>query len=381
MHPFRNIENDKREKQTLIVFGEDWGAHPSSTQHIMKHMKKYYHIIWINSLGLRRPQFSTYDMKRAFKKIFNRTHKETPAENDFLAIINPHAISWPGNKIVQSWNKEFVSQQINNTLIRHNVRNPIIWASLPSAISIIKNYTDCKIIYYCGDDFSSLAGVDHNPVNLMERELEKFSDLIITCNESLYKKFDTTKTHIVEHGVDFELFSQASPKAKDVDWTKKTIGFYGSIHEWIDQDLITQAASACEDWDFILIGNHHTDISKLRRLPNIKILGARDHSELPQYVQHWDYSLLPFKRSKQIEHCNPLKLREYLSAGRPIISTEFPAINDYRHKVQRIKNADHLIKILKSQKPSYERNSAEEMRNLDWSNKAYEIEKLIKKIK
>ena len=71
------------------------------------------------------------------------------------------------------------------------------------------------------------------------------------------------------------------------------------------------------------------DMGDLPALPNVRLLGPRPHGELPRFSQHWGVSLLPFRDTAQIRACNPLKLREYLAAGSPIVSTLFPAMGAY----------------------------------------------------
>ena len=44
-------------KPQLVVLGEDWGQHPSSTQHLIKRLLPDYQVLWVNSIGLRRPRF------------------------------------------------------------------------------------------------------------------------------------------------------------------------------------------------------------------------------------------------------------------------------------------------------------------------------------
>ena len=52
-------------KRDLVVFGEDWQRHPSSSQHVITELAKNHRILWINSIGLRRPRLSLRDAKRA----------------------------------------------------------------------------------------------------------------------------------------------------------------------------------------------------------------------------------------------------------------------------------------------------------------------------
>jgi glycosyltransferase involved in cell wall biosynthesis len=188
-------------------------------------------------------------------------------------------------------------------------------------------------VYYCGDDFGALAGVDGEPVIEMERELVARADLIIAASEVLASRFPPHKTLHVPHGADVALFGKAASPAKDLPTGRPVAGFYGSLSEWVDVELIATAAEALPEWAFVLIGPVRTDVERLKSLGNVTLLGPRNHHELPRYSQHWSVSMMPFRACPQIDACNPLKLREYLAAGRPVVSTEFPAVLRYQNVV------------------------------------------------
>ena len=369
----------KSQKLQMIVFGEDWGAHPSSTQHFIKYLMQKHQILWVNSLGLRRPKLNTGDIIRAKNKLFKMFGQDissSSASTQYpLPLVNPKSISWPGNPLVSVINRHSLGRQITSEICNHQLSDPIIWTSLPSAIDAIDNFQNSKVVYYCGDDFSALAGVDHKAVAKMENRLVERADLIITAGKSLSGRFPRHKTVTVKHGVDYTLFSNLVSKADDFPTHPLTAGFYGSIHEWLDQDLIAETAVQCPEWQFLFIGKIHTDISKLENFSNIKFIGPRPHNSLPSYVQHWDISLLPFKDCEQIRACNPLKLREYLSAGKPVASTHFPSLIPYRNRVLSMGSSDDLVRILNSLKRSKPvRTPDTSMKNEDWEHQASVIE-------
>ena len=191
--------------------------------------------------------------------------------------------------------------------------------------------------------------------------------------------FPAEKTVLIEHGVDYELFSKRQARAPDLPCYPLIAGFYGSIHEWLDLGIIKQAAGSCPEWDFVFIGDVHVDISSLAKLKNVKFLGARAHHTLPRYAQHWQVSLLPFKDCEQIRACNPLKLREYMAAGKPIVSTNFPALQPYRMDVNIVQNSADLIFLLNSFIPSAfsPRNTNISMQKESWVCKAQCVERAL----
>jgi glycosyltransferase involved in cell wall biosynthesis len=327
--------------RSVVVFGEDWGAHPSSTQHLFRRLAEDRDVIWVNSLGLRRPTLTRKDITRAVakvrKSIFGSsdlpkraTSTSAPAR---LTTIDPRAISWPGSRIASAINRFSVGTQVRAALKNRDLRRPVLWASLPSAVSVLDQFENAPVIYYCGDDFGALAGVDHAPVRDMESRLVDRADVILAASDELAAQFPAEKTVTLPHGVDFELFSQPAPRAKDLPVGKPIAGFYGSLAEWLDIDRLVATAKDLPDWNFVLIGSGQVDLGELVALPNVHLLGARPHGALPGYSQHWNVSLLPFRNTRQIQACNPLKLREYLAAGTPIVTTDFPAIAPYRDRV------------------------------------------------
>ena len=321
----------------LVVFGEDWGGHPSSTQHLIRCLMDQRQVVWVNSIGLRSPRLSLHDLNRVLNKgieMFRPQQTEIVTEDLSSRdvepiIINPRVIPFYQSSLIRDINSSLLNRTISPVLEAQGISRPILWTSLPSAVDVIGTLNECGSVYYCGDDFSALAGVDHKTIAGMEDELAEKVDLIVVASEQLAGKFPTHKTQVLPHGVDFELFSSTHERPEDLPEAEYIAGFYGSISEWLDQDLLAQAATALPAWKFVLIGDISVDVSTLRSIPNITFLGPKPHHELAAYVQHWDVAMLPFILNEQIKACNPLKLREYLASGTPIATTRFPAVETY----------------------------------------------------
>lgn len=348
----------------LIVFGEDWGAHPSSTQHLIKRLTAERPVIWVNSIGLRRPGFNRRDLRRVWQKLrallqhqfatkpATNQAESAPATSTTTApnsppqptVIAPLAIPLPGVGWARAINRRLLRRQIQRTLQQLQLTDcqPVLWLSLPTGVDLIGQLNERAVIYYCGDDFSALSGVDHTAVSLLERELAEKADLILAASPALVQRFPADKTQLLPHGVDIRLFSTPQPRAADLPSGKPIAGFYGSISEWIDTELLAQTAERLPHWNFVLIGPIQTDIAPLHGKPNIFLLGPRPHHALPSYVQHWQVSMLPFRDNAQIRACNPLKLREYLAAQKPVASTDFPALDGYRELVHVGTDADRF---------------------------------------
>lgn len=362
----------------LIVFGEDWGGLPSSTQHLVSHLAASRKVLWVNSIGLRRPRLGWQDARRGWAKITRSIQNKAPMQPTAQAlfpVVNPLTLPAPQSHLERRIAARMLVSSIQPALVRHGLKNPIFWTSLPTAVDVAGQLGDSGLVYYCGDDFGSLAGVDHATVTQRESELVQRADLVMTASQTLALKHAGRNTQLLSHGVDTALFSTPVPRAADLPNDGRPIaGFYGSISEWLDIDLLAQTIARCPDWHFVFIGKAVVNIDRLRCFDNVHFLGERPHAALPSYSQHWDASLLPFANNAQIRACNPLKLREYLATGRPVVSTDFPALDDYRDFVHCVDSVTRLVTTLRHC-ASLARNPSqiEAVAGYDWSVQADKV--------
>lgn len=379
----------------MIVFGEDWGGHPSSTQHLIKVLRESRDVIWINSIGLRAPSVSVRDIGRIFNKVFafassyltklkrpqqksqqeegknvtsDTGDKHHSANSRFkFKVISPLIFPCPNSSLMVKINRFLLKLQVKRSMESIEQRAPIVWTSLPTAVDYLSLFKGHADVYYCGDDFSALAGVDHDYVVPKEKKLLGQANMVFVASEALNNKFTQTdiakldsddqcvkqaKTVTIPHGVDTQLFGPAErPKPEDLPLGRPIAGFYGSISNWLDQKLIVEAAQILKGWDFVLVGNIECDVSLLKAQDNIHFLSAKAHHDLPNYLTHWQVALLPFVDNEQIRKCNPLKLREYLASGVPIVTTEFNAIKEYQDLVEVVNSkqniADAIVRAAK----------------------------------
>lgn len=328
----------------LIVFGEDFGGLPSSTQHLITRLAEFRKVLWVNSIGLRQPKWTSQDIKRAALKLLGKgksgyqTSQQLPKN---ITVVNLRTIPAPRSMFARQAAKTMICRQLTPLIKRLQLNDPILWSSLPTAADLCGHLGESAVVYYCGDDFSSLAGVDHMTVAEHENKLIDKADLILAASSKLVSKFPQTKTHYVPHGVDTQLFSTPAPRAVDLPHpNNKIAGFYGSLSNWLDYQMIEEVCRANHDWQFVFIGPIELNTNPLPNLSNVHYLGPRPHHALPSYSQHWDVSLLPFLDNDQIAACSPLKLLEYLAAQSKVISTPFPALTPYSKHVDVVTDAN-----------------------------------------
>ncbi len=374
----------------FVVFGEDWGGLPSSTQHLVRNFLTTEQVMWINSIGLRRPRVSFSDFRRIVRKLKMSFHKQAPSDANLastnemfenLTVLNPLALPLPGNRFAAKINRHLLGNFLRKSIKQRGFARPILWISLPTAVDILGEIDERLVVYYCCDDFGALAGVDHDPILQLESRLAQKSDLIIVTNPNLKRKFPKEKTFLIPHGVDYDRFATKVPRPADLETRPKIAGYYGSLSEWIDVELLAETARRLPDWQFVFIGDTKANFSQLQRCPNAVFLGSRPHAELPGYVQHWNVSLIPFRDNAQIRACNPLKLREYLAAGSPIVSTDFPALDGYRDLIHIAATPELFAECIERSQYDIDASKVHQRQarvaNESWSARAEEIRRII----
>ena len=318
----------------IVAFGEDWGRHPSSTQHLLGHLARTRRILYLNSIGLRRPRLT--DAGRAVAKLgamLRGGAEDTPsslAAGRPETVMSPPAVPLPGARLARLANRRLWRHSVGGRVRAMGLDRPILWTSLPTALDARHALPHRALVYYCGDEFGALDGVDHVPILAMERELADAADLIVVSHPRLAAKFDPAKTALLPHGVDLARFDRLGgpdPAAARV------AGFLGRLDDRLDYDAIARAAARLPGWSFRLVGPvapcAEAAVQALTRLPNVSVPGPVPPEAVPALLSGWTAALLPYRDTPMTQACDPLKLREYLAAGTPVAAFDIAGVRAY----------------------------------------------------
>jgi len=318
------------EGHDIICFSNDWDSDPLSKKHIMLRLAKSNRVLWINSIGNRRPTASARDLKRIIKKLKDFTRGQRQV-GDRIFVYSPIAVPLLSSSFARWLNRKALRWSVMRVARRLGFRNPVTWTFEPASAEVAGSLGENALVYHCVDEFSEFTGTDKDAILELERRLMQKSDCVIVSSDRLYssKRPHNPKTFIVTHGVDVLHFRKAChPQTEipaDVGRLKKPIiGFFGLIADWVDLELIRFLALYRPDWSFVLIGKSSTDTAPVSGLSNIHLLGPRPYQDLPAYAKSFDAAILPFAINDLTLAANPLKLREYLAAGLPVVSTAIP---------------------------------------------------------
>ncbi len=260
-----------------------------------------------------------------------------PASENIDIYTPPVILPFGGMyRAVNRVNQRIIAAGLKRACRQLNFKPTIIWTYLPNTVdlSLPENTT---LVYDCADEHTAFPGlINKKTVAGMEAELFKRAAVSLASARELYrnKKDLAPRLAVIPNGADVEHFSQARRTGlapREIrELPRPVIGYIGAVSSWFDQDMMRAAALAHPDWSLVLIGPVDTDTAGLKELPNVRLLGHRSYSDLPAYLSSFDAAVIPFKINELTLGVNPVKLYEYLAAGKPVVSSDLPEVRPFR---------------------------------------------------
>ncbi len=321
-------------ERNILFFGDDWGRYPSTTQHIGKVLAESNRLLWVGSMGLRKPEISFYDVKRIWEKGKRilvgadavSTEKKT-SQN--VTEIYPFIIPFHDNALMYSFNMRMIRNKVKAIMRSLDFRDPIIITSSPIMHELIGTLNETSSHYLCLDDFTLFDGA-FDTLGEKEQLLVSKVDSCFSISEGLMetRRVKNGHNYFLPQGVNTAHFV---PSDSDIDPSVRAIphpviGFFGIITTWVDVELIVACAKTYPEYQFVILGKTTVDLALFSEAPNIRYLGPVPFERLPQYARIFDVGIIPFIINDLTIACNPLKLLEYLSLGISVVSTNMPEV-------------------------------------------------------
>lgn len=375
------------ERTDIICFSDDWEGNPTSKTHIMRILATKNRVLWVNSIGMRRPSASGRDVRRLLFKL-RRTLAGCVEVEPNLFVANPLVLPLPGVALVERLNAAILARWLGTLCRRHGMARPILWTFFPHVNPLVGRLGEQKVIYYCVDEYAAFSGMPREALVRMERDLVRRAHIVFASAEQLCaeRRMLNSNTHFIRHGVDVAHFSRALDPATSVpddlrSLPRPVIGFAGLLADWVDLDLVRALALARPGWSFALVGRVETDLGPLRTLANVHVLGNKPYGSLPGYCRGFDVGIIPFRLNALTVRANPLKLREYLAAGLPVVSTPLPEVARYDGLIGLAEGVDRFLAAIETalgqRSEAMARQRVEAMRSESWAARVEEISALI----
>ncbi len=310
--------------ESIICFaGEDWWYHhPHSKNHILKRLARDNKVLFVNSLTLGLPSVSNPDfflkIRRKLKS-YARWLRRVP---EGLYVMTPIILPFFGLRVVRAINQILLMLQLRFVMLLTGMRQPVVWAAIPSAADIAVRLNAKLILYQVEDKYdanedSSLA---REVIRSLDDRLKRTADIVVYTGRKLFDESELPNRYFLEQAVDFDHFANpASVTADDIAGIPHPVlGYFGAMDYVMDAALVEEVARRRPDWHWALIGLR----SNLFQVtaPNLHFLGSKPYAALPSYVRHVDVFVLPWRKDNVfVSYGSATKVREYLATGKPAV--------------------------------------------------------------
>ncbi len=324
----------------VCIGAADWHTDLlTNQQHLLRRAAERNRILFVESLGLRRPQLAARDVRRMGRRM--RHGLRTPLrEVDGLHVLSPVIVPLHTNRAVRAVNAELLVRYVSWGVRKVGLRRPLLWSFVPQAEVLLDRLETSQVLYYTDDDYPAKAGIDADSFLAAERRFAPRADVILASAPELFSRMRALGGNVLyaPNVADTRLFARAlEPGQIDVELARlpePRIVFVGAIlAAKIDLALVVALARLRPSWSFVFVGpigpgDPRTNVDSLKDVPNIHLLGHRPYEQLPAVLRGADATIVPYLLDGEMRSVFPMKTYEYLAAGRAVVSTPLETLAD-----------------------------------------------------
>jgi glycosyltransferase involved in cell wall biosynthesis len=379
----------------LVIANGMWDERATTYQRITNELRGSFRILYVEAnyswgkiiKGLVLGIFTIKPLG-AFRKLDNRFFILTPPPR--LPCRNYF-------RLIGIMNQLILRMYIRRAMGKIGMASPILWTFSHQSDKLIGRFQESLSVYHCVDYWQWLLP----KVFLMGSKTAIKRDEILTASQvdfvvstsrflQGYLKKYNSRSYYVPNAAEYDLFSRALDQNLSIpedlrNISKPILGFSGTLEAKADLDLLLRIALESADWNLVFIGltENVPDLHKLKGLNNVHFLGLKPLQDLPNYLRYFDVCLVPFRKTDELSSISPLKIFEYIAAGRPVVATRYPEIQDLSHvvylsdsPVEFIKNIKHALS--KEDEKLRIRQEEFALKNT-WENRAQDLMRHIRK--
>jgi glycosyltransferase involved in cell wall biosynthesis len=377
--------------ENIVCFAKDWSEDPTSINYVMRMLARHNRVLWLESIAARRPSLgSVSDRARILRKLRAITQGAREVEPG-LSVFTPLVLPFPHSRVAGAVNEQLLRAMVWGLRRRLGMERFQLWSFLPTGARYAGKLGESLLVYYMTDDYSQFSNVDRRGIAAMEEDLCRRADIVFATSRTLVEKKKpwNPETHLASHGVDHahfaRVFSDEVAVAPEMAaLPRPIIGFFGLVQDWIDVDALGHIAAAHPEWSVVVIGQVHVEIGHLARHKNLHWLGRKPYESLPSYCKAWSVGIMPFAINELTRNVNPIKLREYLSAGLPVVSSDIPEVRHYPDLCLIGRDRDELVaqceRAIAEDTPEKRRARSDAMREETWEKKVEALGEKVRRV-
>lgn len=371
------------ERPALICFaGDSWEGNPHSRHHLTWRFARHMDVLFVEGVPMRSvASGDRHEWRRIASKLAQRSTLRTVAPG--LHVLRPLPIPPAGalGRRAQLLNLRRQVERACGSLRLGPTR--IAWFSLPVAVPLLGLLGEALDVLYYQDRYDRFTHVDAERLRAHTARLARDCQLAIATSAPLAEDLRAmgASPQLAPHGVDLERFAAPGPPPADLAGLERPlVGCVGLIDDHMDLGAVVQVADRLGEGTVVMVGASNVDTARLRH-PRIALLGWRPYHEMPSYIGAFDTCLIPFAVNELTLAVNPIKLREYLAAGRPVVSTALPELLLYADAVELVhEHEDFATAVLRTldegyDSPAMRQHRRERVADESWDGVAARIER------
>lgn len=327
----------------VCVGFNDWDTDVWTNQHhLMARLAAANDVLFVESLGLRRPTLARRDVRRMARRVVRglrgSRHVELIDRDTELEVLSPLVLPAHSSRLARSINSVLLPRLVGRAADTLGLTEPILWAYVPQAELLLSRLRPRLVVYHCVDDISAHPRIDSASFRAAEARFARRADVVLASSQPLAERMRRLNRNVyyMANVADTELFSTAQ-RSGPIDpavaaLPRPRIVFVGAIAGTkLDIRLLIELAELRPQWSVVLVGpvglgDPLVDLSILGDVPNLHLLGPRCYAELPEVLRGAQAAVIPYKLNQLTASIFPMKVYEYLAAGLPVVATALPSL-------------------------------------------------------
>jgi glycosyltransferase involved in cell wall biosynthesis len=385
--------SDSLEHLDILCFSStDWHGKWGSRQQVMTRMAQLGHrVLFVERQAgfehiIRYPDMLSRKIKRWREGILKI------AERLWIVSLPPLVPGRYYSEVIAHWNQGLVKMITSGYASRLGIKMPILWLFRPEHGGLIGGFNEQLRVYHCIDEFTAgTRGRKREIIIRLELETLRKADVVLANSLLTYenKRIINPNTYRIPSGVDLQRFSRVMspdllPHPSMTEIPQPIAGYVGNINKKLDIPMLSAVADRLPNWNFVFVGQvdpSTPDLPSLKNRRNVHFLGRFPFDEVPSFLKKMDVCLLPYEDIEFTRYRSPLKLYEYLAAGKPIVSTDHPEVREFSDYVEVASTAEDFstaIQCVHRDESSERKQKRVEVSKLhSWDSRVDEIEQII----
>ena len=377
------------ERPPYVCFAaQDWWYHnrAHSDFQLVRRVAKHRKVLVVNSIGMRMPMpgRSTQTARRILRKLGSVARfLRTPEPN--FHVLSPLPFPFYGKAWQRRLGSALVRAQVRIACLLLGIARPVMIVTIPTAWDVVAPMRKRALLFNRSDLHSAFPEADNAVITALERELLTHADRVLYVSHALQEAESTLageRGYFLDHGVDVEHFQRANELPADLAAIPgPRIGFFGALDDYlVDFELLERIASELPDASLVLIGDATGSMERFDKYPNVHVLGFKPYERIPAYGSGFDVALMPWLANEWIRFANPIKLKEYLALGLPVVSTEFREAEGYSDVLRVAGSHAEFVELLRKTLSDGGQGTPEERRasvlSASWEARAADLMRL-----